>query len=33
MPQGVVWFPLVAFVATIVLVILLRRKKPENPDE
>lgn len=33
MPQGVVWFPLVAFVVTIVLVILLRRKKPGNPDE
>lgn len=28
MPQGIVWFPLVALVATVVLVVVTGRKKP-----
>lgn len=31
MPQGVVWFPLVALLVTVVLVLVVR-KKPANRD-
>ncbi len=32
MPQGVVWFPLVALLATVVLVLVVR-KKPADRDK
>lgn len=33
MPQGAVWFPLVALIVTVVLVIVTRKNKPVDNDK
>lgn len=33
MPQGAVWFPLVALIVTVVLLIVTRKKKPVDNDK